>query len=87
MTIVWTVILGLVIGLVARAVMPGKDAAGLVATTVLGIAGALVGTVVGRALGITEDGLVAGFILSVLGAVGLLVAYRYLAPKASAPPV
>jgi len=87
MTIVWTVILGLVIGLVARAVMPGKDAAGLVVTTVLGIAGALVGTVVGRALGITEEGQVAGFILSVLGAVGLLAMYRYLAPKASVPPV
>ena len=84
MTIIWTIIIGFVIGLIARAVMPGRDPGGFIITTVLGIAGALVGAFVGRVLGFYAPGEPAGIIMSVLGAVILLIAYRYLAPTTSA---
>jgi len=84
MTFLWTVIIGFVIGLIARALMPGRDPAGFIITTVLGIAGALVGSLLGRVLGFYGEGEPAGLIMSVLGAVLLLSAYRYLAPAASA---
>jgi uncharacterized membrane protein YeaQ/YmgE (transglycosylase-associated protein family) len=83
MTILWTIIIGFVIGLVARALMPGRDPAGFIITTVLGIAGALVGSLVGRVLGFYGEGEPAGLIMSVIGAVLLLVGYRYLAPTTS----
>lgn len=80
MTIIWTVFIGLVIGLIARALMPGRDPAGLIITIALGIAGALVGSFVGRALGLYAAGEPAGLFMSVLGAILLLVGYRYVAP-------
>jgi uncharacterized membrane protein YeaQ/YmgE (transglycosylase-associated protein family) len=76
MNAVWTVIIGLVIGLVARAALPGKDAAGIVVTTLLGICGAIVGTLVGRLIGIYGQHTFASFTMSVLGAVALLALYR-----------
>ncbi len=83
MTIIWTIVIGFVIGLLARAVMPGRDPAGFIITTVIGIAGALVGSFIGRALGFYAQGEPAGLIISVLGAILLLVGYRYLAPTTS----
>jgi uncharacterized membrane protein YeaQ/YmgE (transglycosylase-associated protein family) len=83
MTILWTIIIGFVIGLIARALMPGRDPAGFIITTVLGIAGALLGSLIGRVLGFYGEGEPAGLILSVLGAILLLVGYRYLAPTTS----
>lgn len=83
MTILWTIIIGFVIGLIARALMPGRDPAGFIITTVLGIAGALVGSLIGRVLGFYGEGEPAGLILSVVGAVLLLVGYRYVAPTTS----
>jgi uncharacterized membrane protein YeaQ/YmgE (transglycosylase-associated protein family) len=82
-TIIWTIVIGFVIGLLARAVMPGRDPAGFIITTVIGIAGALVGSFIGRALGFYAQGEPAGLIISVLGAILLLVGYRYLAPTTS----
>jgi uncharacterized membrane protein YeaQ/YmgE (transglycosylase-associated protein family) len=79
----WTVIIGLVVGLLARAVMPGRDPGGFIITTVLGISGALVGSFIGQALGFYTQGEPAGLIMSVLGAILLLAGYRYLAPTAS----
>lgn len=84
MTIIWTIIIGFVIGLLARALMPGRDPGGFIITTVLGIAGALVGSFVGQALGFYAQGEPAGMIMSVLGAILLLVGYRYLVPTTSA---
>jgi uncharacterized membrane protein YeaQ/YmgE (transglycosylase-associated protein family) len=84
MTIIWTIIIGFVIGLIARALMPGRDPAGFIITTVLGIAGALVGSLMGRVFGFYGEGEPAGLIMSVIGAVLLLVGYRYLAPGTSA---
>ena len=83
MTIIWTIIIGFVIGLIARALMPGRDPAGFIITPVLGIAGALVGSFLGRVLGLYLAGEPASLLMSVLGAILLLVAYRYLAPATS----
>jgi uncharacterized membrane protein YeaQ/YmgE (transglycosylase-associated protein family) len=82
-TIIWTIVIGFVIGLLARAVIPGRDPGGFVITTVIGIAGALVGSFIGQALGFYTQGEPAGLIMSVLGAILLLVGYRYLVPTAS----
>jgi uncharacterized membrane protein YeaQ/YmgE (transglycosylase-associated protein family) len=84
MTIVWTVIIGFVIGLIARALMPGRDSAGILVTTVLGIAGAAVGSLASQALGLATAGTFPGLIMAVLGAVLLLVIYRLFAPTAAA---
>jgi uncharacterized membrane protein YeaQ/YmgE (transglycosylase-associated protein family) len=84
MTIIWTIVVGFFVGLIARAVMPGKDSAGVVLTSVLGIAGALVGALAGQALGLYARGEPAGLLFSVLGAVTVLFVYRRLVPAASA---
>ncbi len=83
MTIIWTIIIGFVIGLLARALMPGRDPGGFIITTIIGIAGALVGSFVGQALGFYAQGEPVGMIMSVLGAILLLVGYRYLVPTTS----
>ncbi len=83
MTIIWTIIIGFVIGLIGRALMPGRDPAGFIITTVLGVAGALVGSLIGRVFGFYGEGEPAGLIMSVIGAILLLVGYRYLAPATS----
>jgi uncharacterized membrane protein YeaQ/YmgE (transglycosylase-associated protein family) len=70
-----TLIVGLVVGLIARAIKPGDDKMGLIMTIVLGIAGSLIAGYVGRALGWYEPGQAAGWIASVIGAIVLLVIY------------
>jgi uncharacterized membrane protein YeaQ/YmgE (transglycosylase-associated protein family) len=75
-----TVIIGLIVGVIANFLMPGKDPGGLIITTLLGIAGAFVARFLGQALGWYAEGEPAGFIASVLGAILLLVAYRFLRP-------
>jgi uncharacterized membrane protein YeaQ/YmgE (transglycosylase-associated protein family) len=79
--IVW-IIFGFVVGLVAKIVMPGRDPGGFIVTILLGIAGALVGGFLGRALGLYREGDAAGFIMAVLGALVLLVLYRVIGGKA-----
>jgi len=76
MHILYTLIIGLIIGAVAKLLMPGRDPGGFIITMLLGIAGSFVGTVIGRALGMYREGSSAGFIMSVLGAVLLLLLYR-----------
>jgi uncharacterized membrane protein YeaQ/YmgE (transglycosylase-associated protein family) len=83
MTIIWTIIIGFVIGLIARALMPGRDPGGFIITTVLGIAGALVGSFLGRVLGLYAQGEPAGLFMAVIGAILLLIGYRYVAPTIS----
>ncbi len=73
MTILWTILIGFVIGMVARLLKPGRDVSGFVLTTVLGIAGAFVGTYIGQTIGLYASGQPAGFIMSVVGAIILLV--------------
>ena len=76
MSILWTLIIGLIVGAVAKLLMPGKDPGGFIITILLGIAGSFVATYLGRALGWYRDGSSAGFIMSVLGAMLLLLIYR-----------
>lgn len=78
MAIILTIVIGLVVGVIAKLLMPGKDPGGLIITTLLGIAGAFVARFVGQALGLYADGEPAGFIASVLGAILLLLVYRLL---------
>ncbi|MEZ2353311.1 GlsB/YeaQ/YmgE family stress response membrane protein [Caballeronia sp. RCC_10] len=70
-----TLIVGLVVGLIARAIKPGDDSMGWIMTIVLGIAGSLIAGYVGRALGWYQPGQPAGWIASVIGAIILLVIY------------
>lgn len=76
MTLIWTLIIGLIVGSVAKLLMPGKDPGGIIITMLLGIAGAFVGTFIGQALGLYRNGASAGFIVSVIGAIILLWIYR-----------
>jgi len=76
MDILWTIIIGLIVGALAKLVMPGKDPGGIIITILLGIVGAFVGTFLGRALGLYAAGEPAGWIMSVIGAVIVLLIYR-----------
>jgi uncharacterized membrane protein YeaQ/YmgE (transglycosylase-associated protein family) len=76
MGLLWTLIIGLIIGAVAKLLMPGKDPGGFIITILLGIAGSFIGTFLGRAIGLYREGNSAGFIMSVLGAMILLFIYR-----------
>jgi uncharacterized membrane protein YeaQ/YmgE (transglycosylase-associated protein family) len=70
------IIVGLVVGALAKLIMPGRDPGGMFVTIILGIAGALLGGGVGRALGLYAADQPAGWIMSILGAVVLLAIYR-----------
>ena len=72
----WMCIIGLVAGALAKWIMPGKDPGGILITMLLGIAGSLVAGFLGRALGLYQAGQGAGLIMSVVGAILLLVIYR-----------
>ncbi len=74
-------LIGLVIGFIARALHPGKDNIGMLMTAVLGIAGSFAATFLGQAIGLYKEGQNAGFIMSVIGAVVLLVVYGFVAKK------
>jgi uncharacterized membrane protein YeaQ/YmgE (transglycosylase-associated protein family) len=81
MHILWTLLIGLVIGAVAKFILPGKDPGGIIITSLIGIAGSFVATYAGRALGWYQEGQTAGFIMSVIGAVVLLGIYHLVRPK------
>ena len=70
------IVFGLVAGVIAKLIMPGRDPGGFIVTILLGIAGALVGGFLGRAMGLYSEGEAAGMIMSVLGAIILLGIYR-----------
>ena len=72
----WMLIIGLVIGAIAKLIMPGKDPGGIIITMLIGIAGALIAGFLGRAVGWYQEGEAAGFIASVIGAILLLIVYR-----------
>ena len=76
MAILWTLIIGLIVGAIAKLLMPGKDPGGFIVTILLGIAGAFLAGFVGRALHWYGPDEAAGFIASVIGAIILLVIYR-----------
>jgi uncharacterized membrane protein YeaQ/YmgE (transglycosylase-associated protein family) len=78
MAILSWIVFGLVIGFIAKLLMPGKDPGGFIVTILLGIAGALVGGFIGRAMGFYETNQSAGWLMSILGAIILLALYRML---------
>ena len=82
MHILWTVLIGFVAGMVAKFLMPGKDGGGFILTTLLGVAGAIVATYLGRLIGWYEEGQTGGFIAAVVGSVILLAVYRLFKKKA-----
>jgi uncharacterized membrane protein YeaQ/YmgE (transglycosylase-associated protein family) len=74
--VLWALIIGLIVGALAKFIMPGKDPGGIIVTILIGIAGSLIATFLGRALGWYREGEGAGFIMSLLGAILLLWIYR-----------
>lgn len=72
MGIIWMVIIGFVVGLLARAIMPGTQKLGIILTAILGIVGAVLAGFIGRALGWYAEGEPAGFIASIVGAIIVL---------------
>ncbi|RQO54605.1 GlsB/YeaQ/YmgE family stress response membrane protein [Variovorax sp. KBW07] len=76
MHIIWTIVIGFIAGLIARAILPGNNSLGFILTVVLCIAGSLVATYAGQALGLYAAGGAAGFIASVIGAVVILGAWH-----------
>ena len=77
--LLWSLIVGFVVGLIARAIVPGADKMGLILTTVLGIVGSVVGGVIGGVISKPKEGSKfhpAGFFLSIIGAILLLVIWR-----------
>ena len=79
----WEAIIGLIVGAVAKLVMPGKDPGGILITMLLGVAGSFLATWIGTRLGLYAEGASAGFIMSVLGAVIILAIYRFLRGRAA----
>jgi len=83
MSILAWIVIGLIVGALAKLVMPGRDPGGTIVTILLGIGGALLGGAIGRALGMYDPGQPAGWIMSILGALVLLAGYRALAGRRS----
>lgn len=81
MHIIGWIIFGAIVGLVARLLHPGRDPGGCIVTVLIGIAGSLVGGFIGRAIGLYGQGEAAGFIMSVVGAIVVLVLYRAMAGR------
>ncbi|WP_119678128.1 GlsB/YeaQ/YmgE family stress response membrane protein [Indioceanicola profundi] len=79
MGILWTLIIGLIAGIIAKLLMPGRDPGGFIITTLLGIAGAFVATYLGQAVGWYRAGEGAGLIGAIVGAIILLAIYRMVA--------
>ncbi len=78
MQFLWMLIIGLVVGAIAKFIMPGKDPGGIIVTILIGIAGALLAGFLGRTLGWYAEGDAVGLIASVVGAILLLIIYRLL---------
>ncbi len=81
MGIIGWIVFGLVVGVIAKFLMPGRDPGGFIVTILLGVAGALVGGYLGRAAGWYREGDPVGFLMAVLGAIVLLALYRMLARR------
>lgn len=78
MSIIWIILIGFVVGLLAKMLTPGRDPSGFFITSAIGIAGSLIATYGGQALGLYRAGEPAGFIGSLLGAIVLLVIYHVI---------
>lgn len=72
----WMLVIGLIIGIVAKLLMPGRDPGGFIITMILGVVGSMLAGFVGTQLGWYQEGEAAGFVASVIGAIALLAIYR-----------
>ena len=81
MSIIVTIVIGFIVGLIARAIMPGTQSMGFILTTILGIVGSIVATYLGQVLGFYPEGAAAGWIASVIGAIIVLFVYGLIAKR------
>jgi uncharacterized membrane protein YeaQ/YmgE (transglycosylase-associated protein family) len=81
--LIWEILIGLVVGVVARLITPGKNPGGMLVAIIVGIAGSIGATFLGQMIGWYKQGQSAGFIMSVLGAVLILWIYRLFKSKAT----
>ena len=85
-SLLWEAIIGLIVGALAKFIMPGKDPGGIFITMLIGVAGALLATFIGSHVGLYKEGQRAGFIMSLLGAIVLLAIYRLIKGKTATAP-
>jgi uncharacterized membrane protein YeaQ/YmgE (transglycosylase-associated protein family) len=83
MHVLWMIIIGLIVGAIAKLIMPGHDPGGIIVTMLLGIAGSLVAGFLGRAVGWYTEGQSAGFFASIVGAIIILAIYRLIIGRTS----
>jgi uncharacterized membrane protein YeaQ/YmgE (transglycosylase-associated protein family) len=83
MHILWMIIIGLVVGAIAKLIMPGRDPGGIIVTMLIGLVGSMLGTFIGRTLWGGAD-YAAGWITSILGAIILLAIYRAVKSRQAA---
>ena len=83
--IVGWIVFGVIVGVIAKLLMPGRDPGGFIITTLLGIVGAVIGGFIGRAMGLYGPNEAAGLFMSILGAVVLLFGYRMIAGRSRIP--
>ena len=84
MSILGWIFFGLIVGIIGKFLMPGRDPGGFIITIILGIAGALVGGFLGRVLGVYREGDPVGFVMAIIGSIVLLVLYRMFATRSVA---
>jgi len=77
------IVFGLIVGALAKLVMPGDDPGGIIVTILLGVAGAVVGGLIGRAMGFYGPDQAAGYLMSIVGAIVLLALYRMVARRSA----
>ena len=82
MSILGTLFIGLIVGFIARAIKPGDDKLGWIMTAILGVAGSFLAGYAGKAFGFYQQGQVAGFVASVVGAIVLLIVYALVKGRA-----
>ena len=78
MSFIWMLIIGLIVGAIAKALTPGKDPSGCLVTMLLGVVGSMVAGFLGRSLGWYQEGEPVGFIASVVGAILILLVFRMI---------
>ena len=83
MHLLWMIVVGLIVGAIAKLLMPGRDPGGIIVTMLLGIGGSVVAGFLGRAIGLYQQGEPVGFIASVIGAIIILAIYRVLVGRSS----
>ena len=84
MGVIATIVIGLIVGIIAKMLMPGRDPGGFIITILLGIAGSFVATYGGQAMGLYRAGEPAGFVGSIIGAIILLLIYRLVMRRRTA---